>query len=123
MASLKQNCVHAYFLSSTLTLPCFPNWHRRLQRLFRLACFFRCFRFRGEKLDVAVSIAGGKLFAASAPAPVKGEDLVVMHVHVGNGIRGTPLRADGRGFRINIYKPIPHAVSPTENLLYKVKVY
>ena len=86
-------------LPRILTLPCFPNWHGCLQHLFRLACFFRCFRFRfhREKFDVTVPIAGGKLFAASVPAPVKGEDLVVMHVHVGDGVRGTPLSADCRG--------------------------
>ena len=53
-----------------------------------------------KKFDVAVSIAGGKLFAASVPAPVEGEDLVVMHVDVRYGVRGTPLGAGGRGLRL-----------------------
>ena len=46
------------------------------------------FRFHAEKFDVAVPVGGSEL--AAVRAPIEGENLVVMYIHVGNRVRRTP---------------------------------
>ena len=81
--------VSVYF--HVLYIPRFPNRNRSLQILFRIASYFSCFRFHREKFDVAVSVASSELVAVRAP--IEGENLVVMYIHVGNRVRRTPLKS------------------------------